>query len=362
MSSPAPPAGLTTPPPLLTVEGLTVRFRGDGRPVQAVNDVSFAVAAGERVGIVGESGAGKSVTAMALLGLLASPPATVTGRASFGSADLLTMGPRQLRSVRGRRIAMIFQDPVTSLNPRLTVGQHLVEGIRAHERVSRKAARARGIDLLRRVEIPAPDRRIDEYPHRLSGGMAQRVMIAIAVSCGPELILADEPTTALDVTIEAQIVDLLTELAEERGTAVVFITHDLALLARFADRIIVMYGGRVVEEGAAATIYRDAAHPYTNGLMNAVIRPGRARATRLATIPGDSPSPADLPSGCAFHPRCAHALDRCREELPSLDRRSETDSHRCACHLVTRPWIGDPEAIAATPVVLKDRRVGTLDR
>ncbi len=347
---------------LLTVEDLSVTFPGHPGPVRAVNDVSFSVAAGERVGIVGESGAGKSVTAMALLGLLASPPATITGRAWFDGADLLTMGPRRLRTVRGRRIAMIFQDPVTSLNPRLTVGQHLVEAIRAHERVSRRAALARAVDLLRQVDIPAPAQRIDEFPHRLSGGMAQRVMIAIAVSCSPELILADEPTTALDVTIEAQIVDLLIELAEERGTSVVFITHDLALLARFADRIMVMYGGRVAEEGAATTIYRDAAHPYTQGLMNAVIRPGRARSSRLMTIPGDSPSPADLPSGCSFHPRCVHTLDRCRVDRPRLDPRGTAGAHRCACHLVTRPGAGGPDDTGSTPVVIDDRRAGSPGR
>lgn len=332
--------------PLLEVENLTVSFPAGQDRVRAVTDVSFTVQDGERVGLVGESGAGKTVAALSLMGLVTVPPASVSGRAAYRGDDLLAMKPDELRRVRGRRIAMIFQDPVSCLNPRLTVGQQMVEAIRAHDHVNRRRARQRAVDLLARVGIPAPARRFDEYPHRLSGGMAQRVMIAMAVSCAPELILADEPTTSLDVTIAAQIVDLLIEVCEERRAAVVVITHDLALLARFADRLLVMYGGRVVEEGPASTIYHGASHPYTHGLMNAVIRPDAARVDRLATIPGAPPSAASLPAGCAFHPRCPRAADPCRLQRPELVRGT-VEGHRCACHYA--------DGLAATAVRLRAR-------
>ncbi len=318
--------------PLLTVEDLAVGFPAAGGFVRAVNGVSLSLSAGERVGIAGESGAGKSVTALAIMGLLPVPPTVVTGAVRHRGKDLLTMRERDLRLVRGRSIAMIFQDPVTCLNPRLSVGRQVVEAIRAHEPVSRREARGQAIELLGRAGIPAPARRFDDYPHTFSGGMAQRVMIAIALSCGPEIVLADEPTTALDVTIEAQIVDLLVELCDEQQAAVMFITHDLALLARFADRILVMYGGRIMEQAPAPTIFRRTAHPYTRGLLSSVVRPDGAGGARLATIPGAPPSPLALPPGCPFHPRCVHAVERCRTEVPLLLDVSSAE-HRCACHL-----------------------------
>lgn len=317
--------------PLLAVDDLTVGFAGAGGFARAVDGVSLTLSPGERVGIVGESGAGKSVTALAIMGLLPVPSTVVAGRVKYRGTDLLTLHERDLRRLRGRRIAMIFQDPVTCLNPRLTVGQQVVEAIRAHEPLGRRAARARAVELLGRVGIPAPARRFDDHPHTFSGGMAQRVMIAIAVSCGPEVVLADEPTTALDVTIEAQIVDLLIDLCDERQAAVLFITHDLSLLARFADRILVMYGGRIVEQAPTPTIFQGASHPYTRGLLGSVVRPDGTSGSRLATIPGTPPSPAALPSGCSFHPRCAYADDRCRADAPMLLNCSSAE-HRCACH------------------------------
>ncbi|HEV2069290.1 MAG TPA: ABC transporter ATP-binding protein [Acidimicrobiales bacterium] len=266
--------------PLLDVRDLRVTFPSEAGAVTAVDGVSFSIAAGERLGIVGESGAGKSLTALSIMRLIPTPPARISGEVRFRGTDLLTLSHKQLRRVRGLRIAMIFQDPVTCLNPAMTVGDQIVEAIRAHEAVSKREARARAIDLLAQVGIPAAARRADEYPHRLSGGMAQRAMIAMAVSCGPELLLADEPTTALDVSIQAQIVDLLRSLYEERGTAVVLITHDLALMARFAERIVVLHRGRIVEEGPVERIYAEPAHPYTMGLLEAVNRVDRPRCTR----------------------------------------------------------------------------------
>lgn len=276
--------GLAGPGPLLDVVDLHVTFPGRGQAVRAVDGVSFSVGPGERVGIVGESGAGKSLTALAVMGL-EPPMAEVSGRILFGGVDLRRQPRRELRRLRGDRIAMIFQDPVTCLNPSMKVGEQIIEGIRAHRSLSRAQARAVAVDLLGAVGIPSPARRAEEYPHRLSGGMAQRVMIAMAVSCQPQLIIADEPTTALDVSIEAQIIELLLSLCRDRGTAVALITHDLAVLARFADRIVVMHDGAVVEQGPVDAIYYESAHPYTRSLIDAVIRPDQPRRGRLATVP-----------------------------------------------------------------------------
>lgn len=335
---------------LLDVRKLSVRFGSGDVQVVAVDEVSFHVGRGERIGIVGESGAGKSVSALALLGLLPSKSVQVSGEAKFDGVDLLTLSSKQLRAVRGQRMAMVFQDPASSLNPRLTVGQHLSEAIRSHEPVSRRAAKSRAVELLRRVEIPDPGTRCDEYPHRLSGGMAQRVMIAIALACGPELIVADEPTTSLDVTIAAQIVDLLIELSREQGTSVVLITHDLPLLARFADRILVMYAGQIVEEAPASDLFGFARHPYTRGLLGAMIPLGTASSARLPTIPGTPPVPARRPSGCSFHPRCSFAVPRCAVDEPALVSVREVVDHRSACllaadlpeHELARAPISDP--------------------
>ncbi|MDP8970957.1 MAG: ABC transporter ATP-binding protein [Actinomycetota bacterium] len=319
---------------LLDVRGLHVAFPTPAGVVRAVNDVSFTVRRGERVGIVGESGAGKSVVALAIMRLLPQPPAQVSGRILFDGTDLLSLGRKAMRRVRGARIAMVFQDPVTCLSPRLTVGDQIVEAIRAHRDVSPRGARDRALELLASVGIPEPGRWADQYPHRLSGGMAQRVMIAMAVSCDPDLIIADEPTTALDVTIEAQIIDLLVSLCESRGAAVVLITHDLALMARFADRVMVMYAGGVVERADVDTIYEGATHPYTWGLMQSLARPDQPRG-RLSTIRGTPPSALALPSGCPFHPRCPYVEDICRREVPALTVRAE-DDHDSACHFAGR--------------------------
>ncbi len=320
--------------PLLDVRDLAVDFPTDAGPIRAVGGMSFSVRAGERVGVVGESGAGKSVAAMAIMRLL-PPSARISGQVHFDGTDLLRVAPRELRQVRGGRIGMVFQDPVTCLSPRMTVGAQLVEAIRAHRSVSRRMARHRALELLISVGIPDPERRIDEYPHRLSGGMAQRVMIAMAISCEPDLIIADEPTTALDVTIAAQIIDLLVALAEQRGIAVMLITHDLALLAGFAERVLVTYAGRVVEEGTVAAVYRRAAHPYTWGLLQSVTRIDEQRR-RMPVIRGAPPSARAVPPGCPFHPRCPHAEQVCRQQVPELsaDPSDSAGDHRSACHFV----------------------------
>lgn len=317
--------------PLLDVRDLTVAFHADTDPIRAVNGVSFSVRSGERVGVVGESGAGKSVVALAIMRLLPTPPARVSGQVHFDSADLLRLPPRRMRQVRGARIAMIFQDPVTCLSPRMPVGEQIAEAIRAHRDVRHSVARERAIELLARVGFAAPRRWADEHPHKLSGGMAQRVMIAMAISCEPDLLIADEPTTALDVTIQAQIIDLLASLSEERDTAVILITHNLALLARFAERILVVYAGTIVEEGPVTTIYERATHPYTWGLMQSVTRVDEQRRRRLSPIRGAPPSARAIPSGCPFHPRCPYAQAVCRREVPDLVVHP-ADNHPSACH------------------------------
>ncbi len=317
--------------PLLEVRDLTVAFPTPAGLIRAVNSMSFSASAGERVGIVGESGAGKSVAALAIMRLLPTPPARVSGRVTFDGTDLLGLPAGRMRRVRGARIAMIFQDPVTCLSPRLPVGEQIAEAIRAHRDVTRRAARDRATQLLGDVGVPAPGRWAAEYPHRLSGGMAQRVMIAMALSCEPDLLIADEPTTALDVTIEAQIIDLLIALTEERGTAVMLITHDLALLARFAERILVTYAGGIVEQGPVTTIYDHPTHPYTWGLLQSVTRVDEQRRRRLSPIQGVPVSARAIPPGCPFHPRCPHARDLCRQQVPHLTVHA-ADDHPSACH------------------------------
>jgi len=299
---------------LLAVDGLGVSFATPDGPLQAVDGISLSLERGSVLGLVGESGCGKSATASALCGLL-PPGARATGSARLSGQELTSLSEQGWRSVRGRRISMVFQDPMSSLNPLLSVGEHLVETLRTHHDLTRIAARSAAVDWLRRVGLPDPAARLASYPHELSGGMRQRVMIALALCPGPDLLVADEPTTALDVTIQAQILDLLASLRRELGMTMIFITHDLGVVERVADRIAVMYAGRIAEEGPVESILVSPRHPYTRGLLDSV--PGfRPRTGRLPSIPGAVPSPRDWPSGCRFHPRCPNADETCREGAP----------------------------------------------
>ncbi|MCS6780815.1 MAG: ABC transporter ATP-binding protein [Geminicoccaceae bacterium] len=305
---------------MLSVRGLTTELRTEQGRFNAVDSVSFDLFPGEVLGIVGESGCGKSMTALSILGLVPRPPGRiVAGEVLFEGRDLVRLPERELQRVRGAKIAMIFQEPMTSLNPVFTIGDQLAETLRHHERLGRRAARARAVELLARVGIPAPAERLDSYPHELSGGMRQRVMIAIALACNPKVLLADEPTTALDVTIQAQILDLLERLQAELGMAVVIITHDLGIVAEFAHRVLVMYAGRVIEEGPVAAIFDTPAHPYTRGLL-ASLPDLEGESERLVPIPGNVPVLAELPPGCRFAPRCGLALPACRAADPPLHR------------------------------------------
>jgi peptide/nickel transport system ATP-binding protein len=313
--------------PLLEVNDLSVRFETDEGPLQAVDRVSFTLAPREVLGIVGESGCGKSVTCMSLLRLLPET-ARVSGSVVFGGVDLLDLGARRLRRVRGREISYIFQEPMSSLNPVFTVGDQIGEVVRRHLGVSRRAARARAVELLHLVHMPAPERRVDEYPHQLSGGMRQRVMIAMALACDPKVLIADEPTTALDVTIQAGILDLMREVREKLGTAIVLVTHNLGVVADIADRVIVMYAGRKVEEAGAEELFAAPQHPYTVGLLGAIPRPGERRE-RLEEIPGRVlASPAPLPR-CVFADRCRWADETTRTQVPEL--RAVRPGHLVAC-------------------------------
>jgi oligopeptide/dipeptide ABC transporter ATP-binding protein len=301
---------------LLEVRDLRVGFATDGGVVQAVDGVSFALAAGEILAIVGESGSGKSVTAQTLIGLTRAPNATITGSVRFDGMELNDADDARLRSVRGERIAMIFQDPMTSLNPVYRVGDQLAEMIRAHRDVSKREARDRAVELLRSVGIPNPERRVHDYPHAFSGGMRQRVMIAMALSLDPDILVADEPTTALDVTVQAQILQLLEKLNRERGLAVVLITHDLGVVAEVADRVAVMYAGQIVEEATLDQLFYDPQHPYTWGLLGSLARLDQPNPARLPQIPGQPPSLLDTPPGCRFAPRCPHEFDACDTPPP----------------------------------------------
>jgi oligopeptide/dipeptide ABC transporter ATP-binding protein len=318
--------------PLLEVRDLKVSFRTEDGLVRAVDGVSFTLAKGEVLGIVGESGSGKSVTMMSVMRLIIDPNAIFEGQVIYKGRDLMTLPHDQMRRVRGAEIAMIFQDPMTSLNPVYQVGWQIAEQIRAHERLSSREARARAVELLGAVGIPNPRTRVDDYPHQFSGGMRQRVMIAMALSCNPDLLIADEPTTALDVTIQAQILELIRRLKVDFDSAVVLITHDMGVVADVADRVAVMYAGRVVEEGSKRGVFYDAQHPYTWGLLGSIPRLDRPKPKRLTAIPGLPPSLIRLPPGCAFAPRCAHRFDRCHVEAPALtDKVGE--GHRDRCHL-----------------------------
>ena len=326
--------------PLLTVEDLRVRFQTEDGAVKAVDGVSFEVRPGEVLAIVGESGCGKSVTAMSLMGLTRGPNAEITGRAMLGGTDLIAASEPELRKVRGNEMAMIFQDPMSSLNPVHKVGAQIVEQIQAHEDVSDSDAKAKAIELLTAVGIPGAEERVDSYPHEFSGGMRQRAMIAMGLSVEPDLLIADEPTTALDVTIQAQIMRLLRKLNEERGLATILITHDLGVVAQVADRIQVMYAGEIVESGTLEQIFYDPQHPYTWGLLGSVMRLDRERTDRLAQIKGQPPSLLSPPEGCKFRPRCPHAFDKCTQH-PELKDRAGDGAHLDRC------WLGADQKRAA---------------
>ncbi|WP_224360373.1 ABC transporter ATP-binding protein [Hyalangium versicolor] len=321
--------------PLLEVRGLKTRFSLEEGSVLAVDDVSFSIPPGGTLGVVGESGCGKSVTALSVMRLVPDPPGRVVGgEIRFKGRDLLSLPEAEMRRIRGNHISMIFQEPMTSLNPVYTVGEQIGETVRLHQKLDRKQAKARAMEMLRQVGIPAPEQRVDAYPHQLSGGMRQRVMIAMALACNPELVIADEPTTALDVTIQAQILDLLKRLQAERGMAVMLITHDLGVVAESCDAVVVMYAGRVVEQAPVRALFSRPAHPYTAGLLRSIpsfqdTESGAGRQ-RLKTIPGMVPSLRRLPVGCRFRDRCERALEICGKVDPPLELKR--DGQSAACH------------------------------
>ncbi|MSU91113.1 ATP-binding cassette domain-containing protein [Rhodobacteraceae bacterium 2CG4] len=333
--------------PLLQVQGLEVEFRTGGRVVHAVNGIDIDVRRGETVAVLGESGSGKSITFEAILGTLDSPPGHVTGgRAEFEGQNLFDLSPRRRRAICGDRIGMIFQDPLSALNPVYTVGWQMAEMYRVHRHLGRAEARRQSMDMLARVGIPDVQRRIDNYPHEFSGGMRQRLVIAMALAVDPALVIADEPTTALDVTVEAQILALLRDLQRERGMGLILITHSMAVAAEIADRICVMYAGQVVERGDVRTLFGSPAHPYTAGLLHSLPGVAAARHRRLTPIPGQPPDLAHIPPGCPFHPRCPRAEARCRAEPPAL--RPVGDGQReAACHFAE-------ELLAAAPTAQQD--------
>jgi oligopeptide/dipeptide ABC transporter ATP-binding protein len=317
---------------LLEVNDLKVQFATEDGIVQAVDGLSFELERGKVLGIVGESGSGKSVTAMTLMGLTRGINARFEGEVLYKGKDLLQVSDRDMQEYRGNELGMIFQDPMTSLNPVYRIGEQIAEAIQAHEKVDKRRARARTIELLRQVGIPNPESRVDDFPHQFSGGMRQRAMIAMALSCNPSVLIADEPTTALDVTIQAQIVELVSRLKDDFNSAVIFITHDLGVIADIADEIIVMYAGRVVERGTKRDLFYDPQMPYTWGLLGSIPRLDQPRVERLHTIKGAPPSLINPPEGCKFRPRCPHAFDKCMEE-PGLENRVETPGHLDRCWL-----------------------------
>jgi peptide/nickel transport system ATP-binding protein len=325
---------------LLEVENLRTHFRTPDGVTRAVDGVSFVVEHGETVAIVGESGCGKSVTASSILRLIPQPPGKVAGHIRFDGTDLLSLSEGAMRNIRGNRISMVFQEPMTSLNPVLTVGGQIGETLRMHQRLGRKAVRERAVEMLNLVGIAEPRQRAREYPHQLSGGMRQRVMIAIALACNPKLLIADEPTTALDVTIQAQILDLIADLKKRAGTGIILITHDLGVVAEIAERVVVMYAGRKVEEASVADLFRAPRHPYTRGLLAAVPKLGSSLAgagAKLAEIPGVVPSLRQRIPGCVFASRCSEARDVCRQVAPALEEKAAR--HFAACHLAPRETV-----------------------
>ena len=315
---------------ILEIENLQTQFFTSAGTVRAVDGISYTVDEGESVAIVGESGCGKSVSALSILRLIPDPPGRIVGGSiHFMGMDLLALSDKDIRNVRGRRIAMVFQEPMTSLNPVLTIGRQLTETLTHHLGMENGAARERAVELLGMVGISEPKRRLAQYPHHLSGGMRQRVMIAMALCCEPELIIADEPTTALDVTIQAQILELMRGLARRLGVALIIITHNLGVVARYADRVNVMYAGKIIEKGSALDIYHNPRHPYTLGLLHSVPRLDRPRRAKLDPIEGQPPDLTRLDDGCAFRPRCRYAVERCEKEIPVLEQVGE--GHLSAC-------------------------------
>jgi peptide/nickel transport system ATP-binding protein len=319
------------PEPLLEVRDLRVHFPTADGIVKAVDGISFSIQPGETLGVVGESGSGKSVTFLAVMGLLDRKTARVEGQILFNGRNLLELGPREMSKIRGLKISMIFQDPLTSLHPFYRVGYQIVEAIRVHQQVSKRDAWRQAVEMLRRVGIPKPEERARQFPHEFSGGMRQRAMIAMALSLNPDLLIADEPTTALDVTVQAQILDLIGRLKEEFGASVAVITHDLGVVAEHADDVMVMYAGNIAEYGAKDDIYYRAHHPYTWGLLESITRIDQPKTERLRPIPGQPPSLIFVPPGCPFHPRCRYVMDVCKSEIPPL--LSEDGRHSSACHL-----------------------------
>jgi len=337
--------------PLLSVRELRTYFYTDGGVAKSVDGVSFEIGAGETVGLVGESGCGKSVTALSLLRLIRPPGRIESGSSiEFDGKDLVSLDEKSMRAIRGARIAMVFQEPMTALNPVFTVGDQIAEVVRVHKGGSKQQARQRAIEMLETVGIPSPRERVDDYPHQLSGGMRQRVVIAMALVMNPALVIADEPTTALDVTIQAQILELLRGLQEKFGTSILLITHDLGVVAETASRVIVMYGGEIVEEAEVRGLFASAHHPYTEGLLNAMPQVGHERE-RLATIPGTVPPPTAWPAGCRFHDRCPYAWERCASEHPPLYQIGE--KHVSRCHLAVEP---ERRAQSHEPAVVAGRK------
>jgi peptide/nickel transport system ATP-binding protein len=329
---------------LLEVRGLSTRFKLEGGEFTAVDDISFSVKAGRTLGIVGESGCGKSVTSLSIMGLLPKGQGRIAaGSISFDGVDLTQLPDAGMRALRGNRMAMIFQEPMTSLNPAFTIGDQLIEGIRCHSQLGPLEARLHAIEMLRRVRIPSPEQRIDDYPHKLSGGMRQRVMIAMALSSQPALLIADEPTTALDVTIQAQVLELMRALREETGTAIMLITHDLGVIAELADEVVVMYSGRIVERASVARLFDQPQHPYTIGLLGSIPKL-HLEQTRLAAIEGQVPTPMSGLQGCRFAPRCPFADDQCRMLQPPL--LDVGDGHEAACWKAPLPYTLDTAADA----------------
>jgi oligopeptide transport system ATP-binding protein len=327
---------------LLEVRDLHVSFKTYNGEVQAVRGVSFHVNKGETVAIVGESGCGKSVTSQTIMRLIPTPPAMIkAGEVIFEGQDLTKLPEKQMEKIRGAEIAMIFQDPMTSLNPTMTIGKQIMEGLIKHQKMSKSQARERAIEMLRLVGIPSPESRIDQYPHQFSGGMRQRAMIAIALACAPKVLIADEPTTALDVTIQAQIIDLMKDLQEKINTSIILITHDLGVVADIADRVVVMYAGKVVESGAIDEIFYNPRHPYTWGLMASMPRLNQSRDQELLPIPGSPPDLISPPKGCPFAARCKYAMKICTEQMPETTQVSPT--HQVAC------WLEHPMAPKVEP-------------
>jgi oligopeptide transport system ATP-binding protein len=334
--------------PLLEVKDLHISFQVVGGEVQAVRGVTFELNKGEMLAVVGESGSGKSVTALSLMRLIPAPPGRIKrGQILFDGNDLTKVSEREMFKIRGSKIAMIFQDPMTSLNPTMTVGKQIIEGICWHQKVGVTEAKEKAVEMLKLVGIPNPEKRLAQYPHEFSGGMRQRAMIAMALACNPQILIADEPTTALDVTIQAQILELMKKLQRETDTAILLITHDLGVVAETADRVAVMYGGRLVETGGVEEIFEDARHPYTWGLLDSMPRLDLPRDQHLEPIPGSPPDLFSPPTGCPFADRCPYAMNICHEEMPPQTQVSDT--HRVFC------WLEDPEA---PPVERKKRIAG----